>query len=124
MPPDQTPECEFYIPKNRDKNLSDGQPHPTEAWEWLDNELDTEFQAGTMAPGLYRGFYRDPDTHERVDDESYKFIVAIPASALPRLRGLLMRACNVFQQKCIYLSVAGQVEFVWGDDHETNGSIH
>lgn len=124
MTTDPTLECEFYIPRYRDKNLSDGQPHLTKAWEWLDNELDEEFQAGTMAPGLYKGFYRDPDTNERVDDESYKFIVAVPGSALNRLRSLLVRACVVFQQKCIYLSVAGQVEFIRNDDHETNGSIH
>ena len=27
-------------------------------------------------------------------------------------RALLVEACNVFAQKCIYLSVAGQVEFI------------
>ena len=47
-----------------------------------------------------------------MDDESARFIVALPESQVDELRQLLVEACNRFYQKCIYLSVAGQVEFV------------
>jgi hypothetical protein len=105
-------ECSFFIPIRRDANLSDGQPHEQDVWAKLDFELYARFEGGTLAPDFYRGFYRDPDTGQRVDDESARFIVAIPESRLDELRQLLAEACDWFFQKCIYLSVAGQVEFV------------
>lgn len=105
-------ECTFYIPVNRDPNLSDGLPHAADLWEQLDNELFALFGGRTVSPDLYRGFYRDPDTGGRVDDQSWQFIVAVPERELPVLRELLGRACEWFEQKCVYLSVAGNVEFV------------
>jgi hypothetical protein len=105
-------ECSFFIPLRRDANLSDGAPHPPEAWDWLDNELYDRFKGGTMAPGQYRGSYEDPDTGDRVADDSLRFIVAVPKKEVARLRTLLGAACVIFAQKCIYLSVAGKVEFV------------
>jgi len=105
-------ECAFLIPIRRDAVLSDGELHSTEAWEWLDNELFVRFDGITLAPGLYSGAYRDPDTGERVNDESRRFIVALPAEELEELRAFLRTACEVFQQKCIYLSIAGSVELV------------
>jgi hypothetical protein len=74
--------------------------------------LFARFDGGTAAPDLYRGFYRDPDTGLRVDDEARRFIVAVSETSLDEVRRLLAEACDWFQQKCIYLSVAGQVEFV------------
>jgi hypothetical protein len=44
--------------------------------------------------------------------ESRRFIVAIPQSRLDELRLLLVEACTWFFQKCIYLNVAGEVEFI------------
>ncbi len=105
-------ECSFFIPLRRDANLSDGASHLQEAWEWLDNELWDRFHGRTMAPGKYHGFYQDPDTGQRVADESYRYVVAVPKRELNRLRSLLSAACVVFAQKCIYLSVGGKVEFV------------
>lgn len=105
-------ECSFFIPLQRDANLSDGASHPQEAWDWLDNELFDRFGGGTMAPGTYRGFYTDPDTGQRVADESNRFIVAVRKSQVKGLRLLLSAACVIFAQKCIYLSVGGKVEFV------------
>ena len=105
-------ECTFLVPLARDANLSDGSKHPAEAWEWLDNELFVRFSGGTMAPGTYQGFYRDPDTGQRVNDESYRFIVAVDEADLEPLRSMLRAACVLFAQKCIYLSVAGNVEFI------------
>lgn len=67
-------ECSFFVPIRRDINLSDGELHSTELWEWLDDELRT----------------------------------------------LLSVACVKFQQKCIYLSTAGQVEFIEANQNETS----
>jgi len=68
---------------------------------------------------LYIGFYQDRDTKERVHDRSYRFEVALPRKQVAKLRALLRDACRVFAQKCIYLSVAGYVEFVEGMGHES-----
>ena len=108
-------ECSFYIPINRDANISDGLPHTTDLWEKLDIELYKRFEGGTVAPGLYQGFYRDPDTGTRVDDESMPYIVALPEEKLEPLKALLREACEWFQQKCVYLSIAGRVEFIRPD---------
>jgi hypothetical protein len=101
-----------FHPHVGDANLSDGRPHGPDAWAKLDLELYVRFEGGTQAPDLYRGCYRDPDTGQRVDDESSRFIVAVPESKLDELRAVLVEACEWFQQKCIYLSVAGYVEFL------------
>ena len=105
-------ECSFLIPIRRDANLSDGKPHSRKLWVWLNRELEIRFEGWTVAPGRYEGFYRDPDTQERVSDESVKYIVAVRESSVRELRTLLSAACVLFQQKCIYLSVAGKVEFI------------
>ena len=109
-------ECSFLIPIRRDAQLCDGQLHVEEAWKWLDAVLFSAFAGRTVAPGLYQGIYTDPDTHDRVPDESRRYIVAVPDTEVPRLRKLLAIACTIFQQKCIYLSVGGQVEFIGVDD--------
>jgi hypothetical protein len=100
----------------RDRNLSDGRAHATRAWVWLEGAL-TEFGGATRDTGLYEGWYVDPDTGERVKDRSRRYVVAVPREGLGRLRTLLAEACTVFRQKCIYLSVAGAVEFVEGRSH-------
>lgn len=110
-------ECGFYIPIRRDENLSDGQPHEAEAWEWLDDRL-IDFGGATLSTALWHGFYRDPDTLQVVDDLSCRYEVALPRKQLRDLRAMLREACVVFQQKCIYLSVAGYVEFIEGPHHE------
>jgi hypothetical protein len=112
-------ECSFLIPVRRDRNLSDGRLHATTAWKWLDDQL-YEFGGATRATELYEGWYLDPDTQEPVKDLSRKYLVALPRRKLGRLRALLREACGVFRQKCIYLSIAGHVEFVEGPGHETN----
>ncbi len=108
------------IPTHRDANLSDGELHSTEAWQWLDDELYARFDGRTIAPGLYEGFYRDPDTKGRVPDQSRRYIVAVRQSGVGDLRAVLALACGVFQQKCIYLSIAGQVEFIEAKPDESN----
>jgi len=113
-------ECSFYVPVHRDADLSDGEPHNRTEWDWLDDQLYARFEGGTLAPDLYDGFYKDPDTGQRVDDKSHRFIVAVAQSKLDDIRLLLSEACTVFQQKCIYLSVAGKVEFVEAPKHDSS----
>lgn len=104
-------ECSFLIPLRRDRSLSDGKFHRTDAWAWLENELFA-FGGATRASEHYEGWYIDPETKQRVHDTSLKYFVAIPRQKVAHLRSLLRRACVIFEQKCIYLSVAGRVEFV------------
>jgi hypothetical protein len=106
-------ECSFLVPICRDPILSDGKPHARKTWAWLEREL-LAFEGGTWSEELYTGFYLDPDTGEQVKDRSCKYFVAIPRARVKNLRELLRRACHQFRQKCIYLSVAGHVEFVSG----------
>jgi hypothetical protein len=111
-------ECSFLIPIRRDRHLSDGGLHHKRAWKWLDIQL-YQFGGATRANDLYEGWYVDPDTKEPASDLSKKYFVALARRDLSRLRALLREACSVFQQKCIYLSVAGAVEFVGGWGYET-----
>jgi len=105
-------ECSFFIPVRGDRSLSDGAEHPRDTWKWLDDRL-YDFGGASRANDLYEGWYRDPQTGgEPVWDLSKKYIVAVSRKELSRLRALLRTACKVFSQKCIYLSVAGQVELV------------
>jgi hypothetical protein len=69
-------ECAFLIPTWRDRNLSDGRVHLPRTWSWLEEELCV-FGGGTRAPGLYPGWYLDPDSGEQVHDRSRKYFVAV-----------------------------------------------
>jgi hypothetical protein len=112
------PECAFLIPIRRDRNLSDGQLHRRTCWKWLEDNLD-QFGGATRDTALHQGWYPDPDTGKKVVDDSRRYVVALPQDQVDELRAVLREACTVFQQKCIYLSVAGYVEFVYGPGHET-----
>ena len=114
-------ECSFLVPIRRDANVSDGELHIGAAWEWLDAVLFSSFGGRTIAPGLYQGIYTDPHTQAPVPDESRRYIVAVPETEVSQLRKLLAIACTIFQQKCIYLSIGGRVEFVEADDYGTTG---
>src|SRR5262249_17399061 len=110
-------EWSFYIPIRRDRKLSDGRLHRQRTWEWLENGL-VQFGGATRDTALHEGWYLDPDTHERVPDRSRRYVTAVGRKQLDGLRALLREACGVFRQKCIYLSIAGQVEFVRGPGDE------
>jgi hypothetical protein len=112
MPEENIVECSFFVPVRRDVNLSDGKDHEPEMWDRLNAELYLRFGGRTIAPGVYSGAYRDPDTGLEVPDESVRYIIALPEGVLDQLRQLLIEVCDWFQQKCIYLSVAGKVEFI------------
>lgn len=109
-------ECSFLIPIRRDRHLSDGKSHETEAWAWLKRELRV-FGGTTMARQLYEGWYIDPQTKKPVSDMSRKYYVAVTRDDLAELRSVLSEACLVFCQKCIYLTVAGKVEFIGRGRH-------
>jgi hypothetical protein len=111
-------ECSFLIPIRRDANLSDGDLHSVGDWNWLEDQLFEQFEGQTLAPGFYAGVYKDPDTGQPVPDRSRRYIVAVPEDRLDKLRELLREACDRFVQKCIYLSVAGRVEFIGPDSDE------
>jgi hypothetical protein len=64
------------------------------------------------SPGIHAGVWKSPKTGERIADQSRKFVVAVAPDRVGELRILLAQACSVFCQQCIYLSVAGAVEFV------------
>ena len=120
MVKDQVVECSFFIPIHPDRALSDRDEHSAEIWQWLQDELYRRFRGGTSAPGVYKGFYEDPNTGERVGDESHRFIVALRTSQVNQLRSLLSMACTLFAQKCVYLSIAGKVEFIRASGDEEN----
>jgi hypothetical protein len=105
-------ECSFFVPIRRDANLSDGMPHSRKLWKWLDVELFKRFGGRTVAPGQFQGSYRDPDTGEQVFDLSTQYIVAVPEAKLSELRVFLSDLCCFCEQKCIYSSVASQVELI------------
>lgn len=111
-------ECSFLIPIRQDRNLSDGKLHSPASWQWLNDKL-SEFGGATRVTALQEGWYPDPDSGERVTDRSRRYTVAVGREKVARLRTVLSEACNVFRQKCIYLSIAGNVEFVEGPTHET-----
>jgi len=77
-----------------------------------------DVRRGHDGSGLYEGWYPDPDTEKRVKDQSRRFLIAIPSKKIRKLRSFLREACRVFFQKCIYLSIAGKVEFVKGANDE------
>ena len=110
-------ECSFLIPDRRDPVSSDGKPHRRKSWVWLEEKLWL-FGGMTRSLGFHQGGYVDPDMGERVPDRSRKYSVAIPRARLGELRELLGKACGQFHQKCIYLNVAGHVEFVERSKHE------
>jgi len=60
-------ECSLLIPLRRDVEFSGGR-HSLRDWKWFDNELSDLFHGRTVAPGLYEGYYQDPDTKKRIHD--------------------------------------------------------
>ena len=109
-------ECSFLIPTRRDAEISDGKLHGKKPWRWLRDSLLETVGDYTRAPGEYEGTFT-PEPGKQMRDESRRFIVALDKRRLPQLRALLRRACVVFEQRCIYLSVAGHVELVYGPNN-------
>ena len=110
-------ECAFYIPIRGDRGLSPGRLHTVRQWRWLEEQLFDSFESrGTRPLCNFQGSYRDADTGLEVHDESRMYVIALRRRKVSVLRRILEQACRVFHQKCIYLSVAGRVEFVSNPD--------
>ena len=62
--------------------------------------------------GVTPGEYEEGPTSVVTRDESRKYWIALPAEKVETLRAMLRRAANTFDQRAIYLSVAGRVKFV------------
>ena len=105
-------ESTFLICLRRDRRLSDGEPHATTAWDWLHGELWERFEVVRFSQALEEGQWPDK-TGVPVRDLSRKYTIAVGKEKIDELRTLLMEACIVFCQECIYLSVKGEVEFVY-----------
>ena len=113
--PENLLECAFLIPLVRD---SDRQPHMLLAWRMLQEALfdlcggytgrELVFRSTALVPGVYE----EEGTARKVEDQSARYIVAIPETKADELRGILRKAGNLFDQKSIYLSIAGKVEFL------------
>ena len=113
-------ECSFPIPIVRD---SDRQPHQPHAWDDLTIELRDlvkSYPRGHQGPktvfhweeDVTPGEYEEGPRSGATRDESRKYWIALPAGKVDDLREMLRRAANTFDQRAIYLSVAGRVEFV------------
>jgi hypothetical protein len=113
-------ECSFPIPILRD---GDRQPHQPHAWDDLTIELRKlvkSFPRGHQGPktvyhweeDVTPGEYEEGPTSRVARDESRKYWIALPAENVNDLREMLRRAANTFDQRAIYLSVAGRVEFI------------
>lgn len=51
----------------------------------------------------------------RIEDESFRYTVALPPRRTRELRRLLRQVANSFDQECIYLVVGGEAELVDAD---------
>lgn len=113
-------ECAFFIPLVRDR---DRQPHQPSCWNALQDVLYTEFGGSSGPEAIYRSIRPVPGQYQsqagaRVQDESWRYVVAVPRARLDDLRRILRKARNTFDQEAIYLSVAGSVEFVSGTEQD------
>jgi hypothetical protein len=109
-------QCEFFVPIVRNSDKEAQQPL---AWKLLGNEIRRVFPAGRSGPetfyrgdALVPGEYEDTPGKPPIEDESRRYLLAIPEDKVDDLRQVLRKTANTFDQKAIYLSVRGYVEFV------------
>ena len=109
--------CAFLVPVVRD---SDRRPHHRSLWRLLQDALLDAFGAVT-GPELvlyYRriepvsGLWKPSRSETPVEDVSRRYSVAIPETQVDELRELLRRAGNSFDQRVMYLEVAGYAELL------------
>jgi hypothetical protein len=115
MPSPKFLECQFLIPVCRDAEIADGETHELESWQWLENQLLAQFSGWSKASELFQGAWRSSASGKVTHDTSIRYFAAVHKSKLNDLRGILKLACIEFGKQCIYLSVAGVVEFVEAD---------
>jgi len=105
-------ECQFVIPRRRDRRLSDGEPHAPTALAWWRKQLWEKFGVRRWSGATEFSDWRD-NSGPRVSDQLVKFTIALPDDKVDELRQLLMEACVVFCQECIYLRVGADAELVY-----------
>jgi hypothetical protein len=113
----ERPVCSFLIPIVRD---SDRKPHPPVLWRLLHDSLLRAFGAwsGPEAVVYYRqqepvpGTWSPGEGEEPVEDLSRRYTLAVPADRVDDLRALIRRAGNSFDQRAMYLEVAGYAELL------------
>src|ERR1700732_237389 len=100
---DRLVQCEFFVPIVRN---SDKHPHHPSAWALLVNEIRRVFPAGHSGPetfyrgdALVPGEYEDCPGEPPIEDQSRRYLLAIPGSKVDDLRQFLRRAANTFDQK-------------------------
>ena len=111
------PACVFLVPVVRD---SDRKPHQPILWRLLQDALLRTFGAVTgpetvlyyRNPAAVPGAWSPGEGQEPVEDLSRKYTIAVPPDRLEVLRSLLRRAGNSFDQRVMYLEVAGYAELV------------
>jgi hypothetical protein len=115
-------QCEFFVPVVRN---SDKGPHQPSAWIELGKEIRREFPAGHSGPEtFYRGDavvpgeYEDKPGEPPIPDTSRRYLIAIPTNRIDTLRQILRKVANTFDQKAIYLSVKGDVEFITANESD------
>jgi hypothetical protein len=85
MPKGRVLECVFLIPLRRDAEISDGELHSTDEWQWLQTALIEQFTGWTMVPSV-QGAWKSAQTGKTIADQSHQFTVAVPGKRLSRLR--------------------------------------
>jgi len=107
-------ECHFFVPLVQD---SSRRLHSPTAWRMLQDTLRTRFGGRSGPEQIYVSMRVVPgeytsDSGSRVEDRSYRYVVALGPSRLDDLRALLRNVAVTFDQEAIYLSVKGDVIFV------------
>jgi hypothetical protein len=89
-------------------------------WRLLQDVLVTTFGALTgpetvayyRSPAPVPGAWSPGPGQEPVEDLSRKYTVAVPPNRVDELRAILRRAGNSFDQRIMYLEVAGYAELL------------
>jgi hypothetical protein len=107
-------ECHFLVPLVRD---TDRRPHSPTAWRMLQDALRRRFGGRSGPEQMYVSMRAVPgeytsESGARVQDRSYRYVVALETGRLEELCQLLRCVANTFDQEAIYLSVKGDVTFV------------
>ena len=111
------PVCGFLVPVLRDSNR---QPHRPVLWDLLQDALVERFEGfgGPETVLYYRtaepvtGVWSPEKGRNLVEDLSRKYTVALASEHLGELRALLRRVGNSFDQRVMYLEVAGYAELL------------
>jgi len=110
------PVCRFLVPLVRD---SDREPHPPVLWRLLQDALLRAFGSLTgprtvihLSRTPVPGAWSPRQGESPVEDLSREYTVAVPADRVDDLRALLRRVGNSFDQRTMYLEVAGRAELL------------